>query len=76
MTTACTHVISCRSAPSKSSPSCRSSASTHREVYTFTGALSSLPIASVASVLRCLCNYYHEVYRLDDMQLAQVQECT
>lgn len=38
--------------PLKSGPSACSSRSTHREVYSFTGALSNLPIASAASVLQ------------------------
>ena len=37
--------------PLNSGPSACSSRSTHRDVYSFTGALSSLPIASAASVL-------------------------
>ena len=38
--------------PLKSGPSACSSRSTHREVYSFTDALSNLPIASAASVLQ------------------------
>lgn len=38
--------------PLKSGPSACSSRSTHREVYSFTGALSNLLIASAASVLQ------------------------